>query len=134
MIGFLKSPEKFYFLYRVWPQCFLQVSDQRHTVLLFEQPGQIVLIDEKVTGHGFQRQLLAVMLVQEGLDEGNIHLLRRIRTVALMPGWFHEERRVDIYLSLILRYNRQIDAAFLHFPELIAGNVATFCVEMYIYT
>lgn len=42
--------------------------------------------------------------------------------------------RVDIYLSLILRYNRQIDAAFLHFPELIAGNVATFCVEMYIYT
>ena len=32
----------------------LQVSDQRHAVLLFEQSGQIVLVDEEVAGHRFQ--------------------------------------------------------------------------------
>lgn len=61
----------------------LRISDQCHIVLHLEQPYQIVLIDEEVADHGFQRQLLAVMLVQEGLDDRNIYLLRRIRTIYL---------------------------------------------------
>ena len=32
----------------------LQVGDQRHAVLFFEQPSQIVLVNEEVAGHRFQ--------------------------------------------------------------------------------
>ena len=46
----------------------LQVSNQNHAVLSFEQPDQTVLVDEEVAGHRFQRKLLFVMLVQERLD------------------------------------------------------------------
>ena len=73
--AFVRKPEH---PFRMGDPHLLQVSDQRHPVLLFEQPCQIVLIDEEVAGRGFQRELLAVMLVQEGLDEGNIHPLRCI--------------------------------------------------------
>lgn len=31
----------------------LQVIDQRHSLLLFEQPDQIVLVDEEVASHRF---------------------------------------------------------------------------------
>ena len=55
--------------FRMGDPHLLQVSDQRHAVLFFEQPGQIVLVDEEVAGHGFQGQLLFVMLVQEGFYE-----------------------------------------------------------------
>lgn len=51
--------------FRMGDPHLLQVGDQRHSVLLFEQPSQIVLVNEEVAGHGFQRQLLFVMLVQE---------------------------------------------------------------------
>ena len=61
--AFIGKPEH---PFRMGNSNLLQISDQRHAVLFFEQPGQIVLVDEEVAGHRFQGQLLFVMLVQEG--------------------------------------------------------------------
>lgn len=41
--------------FRMGDPHLLQVSDQSHAILLFEQSGQIVLVDEEVTVHRFQR-------------------------------------------------------------------------------
>ena len=53
--------------FRMGDPHLLQVSNQRHAILLFEQPCQLILVDKKITGHGFQRQFFIVMLVQKRL-------------------------------------------------------------------
>ena len=72
--------------FRMGDPHLLQISDQCHAVLLLEQPGQIVLVDEEVAGHRFQGQLLFIMLVQEGLYLTDFHLLRRVGVSLTVPG------------------------------------------------